>query len=104
MRFGFIGGGVMAEALIRAILDRGLASPDAVAVADPIEARRAALASLGVRVTGANADAAVGADMVVLAVKPDLVPAVLEVLSTSLTPAQLVLSIAPGVSLRNLEA
>jgi pyrroline-5-carboxylate reductase len=104
MRFGFIGGGVMAEALIRAILDRGLASPDAVTVADPIEARRAALAPLGVHVTAANADAAAGADMVVLAVKPDLVPAVLEALSSSLTRAQLILSIAPGVSLRNLEA
>lgn len=104
MRFGFIGGGVMAEALIRAILDRDLASSGAVAVADPVEARRAALAPLGVRVTAVNAEAAAGADLVVLAVKPDLVSGVLAALSSSLTPAQLVLSIAPGVSLRKLEA
>jgi len=103
MRYAFIGGGVMAEALIRAILDRGLASPGAVTVADPIEARRAALAPLGVRVVTANAEAAAGADMVVLAVKPDVVPAVLEAVASSLTPAQLVLSIAPGVLLRKLE-
>jgi pyrroline-5-carboxylate reductase len=104
MRFAFIGGGVMAEALIRAILDRHLASPEAIAVADPVPARRAALAPLGVRVTAANAEAATGADMVVLAVKPNLLPSILAALSPSLTPAQLLLSIAPGIPLRKLEA
>src|SRR5437588_8944375 len=100
MRLAFIGGGVMAEALIRAILDRGLASPETVAVADPVEARRVALAPLGVRVAATNAEAAAGAEIVVLAVKPDVVLTVLETLAASLTPAQLVLSIAPGVPLR----
>jgi pyrroline-5-carboxylate reductase len=103
MRFGFIGGGVMAEALIRAILARGLATPEGVAVADPVEARRTALTSLGVRAVAENAEAAAGADLIVLAAKPAVVPVALRPLSGILTPAQLVVSIAAGVPLRVLE-
>jgi pyrroline-5-carboxylate reductase len=104
MRFAFIGGGVMAEALIRAILSRRLASPEEIAVADPVEARRKALAALGVRALADNAEAAAGADMVVLAPKPAIVPQALAPLAQVLTPAQLVVSIAAGVPLRALEA
>ena len=104
MRYAFIGGGVMAEALIRALLDRGLAAPDAIAVADPVEARRMALAALGVRAVPNNAGAAAGADLVIVAPKPGIVPAALAPLAAVLTPAQLVVSIAAGVTLRTLEA
>jgi pyrroline-5-carboxylate reductase len=104
MRFAFIGGGVMAEALIRAVLARGLASPDEIAVADPVEARRSALSALGARAVAANAEAAAGAEIVVLASKPSVVSAALQPLSDVLTPAQLLVSIAAGVPLRALEA
>ena len=103
MRFGFIGGGVMAEALIRAILDRGVATPEGIAVADPVEARRTALTALGVRAVAENADAVAGADLIVLAAKPAVVPIALRPLASILTPAQLVVSIAAGVPLRVLE-
>lgn len=104
MRYAFIGGGVMAEALIRAILARGLAAPEQVAVSDPLEARRTALAALGVRAVADNAEAAAGAGMVIVAPKPGIVPAALAPLADVLTPAQLVVSIAAGVPLRSLEA
>jgi pyrroline-5-carboxylate reductase len=104
MRFAFIGGGVMAEALIRAVLARGLASPEEIAVADPVEARREALAALGARAVAANAEAAAGADLVVLASKPSVVPTALQPLSGVLTSKQLVVSIAAGVPLRTLES
>jgi pyrroline-5-carboxylate reductase len=104
MRFAFIGGGVMAEALIRAVLAHGLATPEEVRAADPVAARRAALSALGVQATASNAEAAAGAEMVVVAVKPDLLPTVLQALSPSLDPSQLILSIAPGISLERLEA
>ncbi len=104
MRFAFIGGGVMAEALIRAVLARALAAPGEIAVADPVEARRAALAALGVRAVEANAEAAAGAAIVVLALKPSIIPAALAPLGAVLTPAQLVVSIAAGVPLRTLES
>jgi pyrroline-5-carboxylate reductase len=104
MRYAFIGGGVMAEALIRAILDRQLASPDGIAVADPVEARRTALAGLGVRTAAENAEAAAGADMIILASKPGVVPAALAPLAGVLTPSQILVSIAAGVPVRSLEA
>jgi pyrroline-5-carboxylate reductase len=104
MRYAFIGGGVMAEALVRAILARGLAVPEQVAVADPIEARRTALAALGVRVVVANDEASAGAGMVVLAVKPDVTLPVLQSLAPALTAAPILVSIAPGISTRQLEA
>jgi pyrroline-5-carboxylate reductase len=104
MRFAFLGGGVMAEALIRAILARDLATPDEIVVADPVEARRAALAALGVRATHGNPEAAAGAGVVVLAVKPGIVPEALRSLAEVLTPAQLVVSIAAGVTVGSLES
>lgn len=104
MRFAFIGGGVMAEALIRAVLARSLAAPEEIAVADPVEARRAALSELGVRAVAANAEAIPGAELVVIASKPSVVPAALQPLTDVLTPQQLVVSIAAGVPLRTLES
>lgn len=104
MRFAFIGGGRMAEALIRALVGSGIAGPAEIAAADPIEARRTALAALGVRAVDGNAEAAAGADLVVVAVHPGHVPEALEPLASVLTPQQLVVSIAAGVPLRKLEA
>jgi pyrroline-5-carboxylate reductase len=104
MRFAFSGGGVMAEALIRAVLARDLASPAEIAVADPVEARRAALSALGVRAVDDNRAAAAGADILVLAVKPDVTLSVLEALTPSLAPTQVIVSIAPGIPLQKLEA
>ena len=71
MRTTFIGGGVMAEAILgRAIAGQVLAAAD-VCVAEPIPDRRAYLSdTYGVAVSGDNAAAVDGAGMVVLSVKP----------------------------------
>src|SRR4051812_49626703 len=88
----------MGSALVRGLIARGLAPQD-IAVGEADEARRIALAAeLGVRVTADNREAIRGADVVVLAVKPqdmagtgESLPYVLLQLKT------FVLSIAPGI-------
>ena len=74
---GFIGGGAMAEALAGGLLASGQAA-DQLTVSDVDPERRKHLQEeLGVRAVADNAEAGEDADVVVLAVKPDLVDTVL---------------------------
>ncbi len=74
---GFIGGGAIAEAFSGGLIGAGVPA-DKILVAEPKEPRREALAKrLGVRVTEDNAQVAAEADLIVLCVKPDIVPRVL---------------------------
>lgn len=93
----------MAQAILRALLDQGLLSPSQVAVSDPIEACRQAAFQLGVRASSSNREAAAGADVILLAVKPAVVPAVLREIAPDLSPSRLVVSIAAGVRLSQIE-
>lgn len=94
----------MASAILRSLLNRELLSPQQVTVADPAEACRAAVSGLGVAATASNLEAVQGADVVVLAVKPGVVPTVLAEVGQALSPTSLVVSIAAGVSTREMEA
>jgi len=102
-RLASIGAGFMGEALIRGALDAGVFAPGEVCVSDPVPQRLEVFAALGVRTTGDNAAAVRGAETVLLAVKPQVLPRVLEALAPHLSPGQLLLSIAAGVSLATLE-
>lgn len=100
-----IGGGTMAEALVRGLLSRELAAPDHITVGEPLADRRAHLAgALGVGVTEDNAEAAAGADVVVLAVKPQVAGKALPPLRGALRQGALVLSIMAGVRIATLES
>jgi hypothetical protein len=103
-QFAFIGGGVMAEGLIRALLDSGLCAPAQIAASDVAAPRRDALSALGIRAVAANAGAADGADVVVIAVKPTVVAAALADLRELLSARHLVVSIAAGVPTADIEA
>jgi pyrroline-5-carboxylate reductase len=99
----FVGGGLMAEAIIRGLLERGLVRPDGVCVGEPVPERRGELAARhGVRTTPANGEAVEGASLVVLAVKPQHVEPALSDLRGRLDPRQLVVSIVAGVPLDTL--
>ena len=74
MRIGIIGGGFMGEAFLRGILRAGVATPGDIAVAEVVPARRAALSEHGVRVTDDPESACIGAEIVILAVKPQDLP------------------------------
>ena len=103
MRIGVVGGGFMGEALVSAWLDAGVAQPADVTVSDIAEARREALSTqYGVGVTESNAEAARGADVLVLAVKPQEFSNVASGLRGKLNAGATVVSIMAGVRLERI--
>ena len=104
-KYGFIGAGRMASALAGGLVEAGLAKPSEVAASDPnAEVRQHFAERLpGATVTSDNAEVCGDASMVVLAVKPQVMPAVLANLKLGKN-APLVASIAAGVTLEKLEA
>ncbi len=96
----FIGAGNMAASLIHGLLKDGL-PPQTISVADPVAAQREKLAELGVNTYDNNNDAVTGRDVVVLAVKPQVAQSVVTALET-LTPKQLLVSIAAGINMTSL--
>ena len=100
MRLAFIGGGVMAEAIISGMRDAGLAAD--ISAGEPVKARRDALANLKVEATADNHAAIKGADIVVLSVKPQQFDAIAGELRGQLSPDQTVLSIMAGVKMHSL--
>ena len=103
-KIAFVGGGVMAEAMIRGVLDTHLVPPARVTVTGPRPERRDELAKqFGITALASNADAAKQADVVVLSVKPQVLPTVMKELRGQLRSDQLVISIVAGASMRALE-
>ena len=102
MRIGIIGGGFMGEAFLRGVLRAEVASPGDVAVAEVVPSRRAVLSEHGVRVTDDAESACIGADVVILAVKPQDLPTVAEGLSGKFSRDAVVLSIAAGTRLEDI--
>jgi pyrroline-5-carboxylate reductase len=98
VRLAFIGGGFMGEAMISAVLRGGVAAADAVSMGEISEERRGHLQSrYGVGVSADNVEAARGADIVVLAVKPQDFAAVARGLRERLASEQTIVSIMAGV-------
>ena len=97
-----IGGGRMAEAIIKGLLSGKVCVAESIWVADPVADRRDLLKSqFGIRVGSANREAVSWADVIVLAVKPQHLPAVLRELGSNLAHA-LVISIVAGVTVRTI--
>ena len=103
MRIGFIGGGTMGEAMVKSLLAKGVAKPADISVSDVNQTRCDVLKErYDVKTMADNLEAAKGADVIVLAVKPQEADKVLSALK-ELTPKQMVLSIAAGVTLDSLK-
>lgn len=103
MRVGIVGAGVMAEAMIAGLLADRRIGQDQLTASHPRKDRRETLArEHGIRVVARNADAAVDADIVVLAVKPQMLTAVMRDLGPALADDQVVLSIVAGATLHAL--
>ena len=96
MNIGFIGGGNMAAALIGGLIKRGLPATGIRVVEVSPETRESLEARFRVTTFPALEAAAVNADIIVLAVKPQQLHAVAAQLAPLLTE-QLVISIAAGV-------
>jgi len=104
LQIAVVGGGMMGEAMLVGLLRSGVA-PQHVRVADPNPDRLEILqANYKVATAASNADAVFEADVVLLAVKPNVVVSVLADLADSLRDNTLVISIAAGVTLAALES
>ncbi len=103
MKISFIGGGMMGEAIIKSLLAKGVAKPADITASDVSEVRRETLKKkYRVNAVTDNKQAVKGADVVVLAVKPQELAKVLGELK-GLSPKQLVLSIVAGATLETLQ-
>lgn len=101
----FLGGGAMGEAIIKALVTGGAASAKDIRVSEPDAARRNDLQErYGVVTHTSNAEAVRGAAIVVVAVKPQVVPQVLAEVKPALDPGALIFSIAAGVTIETLRA
>ena len=98
-RLGIIGTGVMAEAMLAGLLRRELIDARNVLASHPRATRREQLEeTYAVRTTDDNTVAARDADVMLLAVKPQMLPSVSDELRGILPPDQLVISIIAGAS------
>lgn len=95
----------MGEAMLSAVLDKGLSSPGDISVSDISESRRQQLQQkYGVTITSDNRQAVASADVVVLAIKPQNLAEVMNGLGRQIEPKQLVLSIVAGATIQTLSA
>lgn len=103
MRIGFIGGGRMAEAILFRILEAGVVKPHRIGVGDPnAERRHYLMANYSVAATSNNAAVIAGYDLIILAVKPQDLPAVYATAGGKLRERQTLLSIVAGVPMSTL--
>ncbi len=100
LTIAFIGAGNMARSLVSGLIAAG-ADAGRIRASDPDAAQRERLAALGIVAVDTNDQAIAGADVVVLAVKPQVLGSVLPALP--IAAGQLVVSIAAGVPLEALE-
>jgi pyrroline-5-carboxylate reductase len=103
MRVAIVGAGVMAEAMIAGLLADKAVAPARLVASHPRRDRRELLAARhGIAVVTRNADAVPGADIVALAVKPQMLRSVMREVGPALEKGQVVLSIVAGATLRTL--
>jgi pyrroline-5-carboxylate reductase len=98
-RLGFLGCGNMGEALVKGLVAANVVQADAMMASDTRAERLADLdRRYGVRVAKDNVELVRESDVVVLAIKPQIMTPVLTEIASSLSRRQLVISIAAGVS------
>lgn len=104
VRLGFVGGGNMAQALIRGVAAAGLYRSSQIAVTDVSAVQRRRLRSrFGVKVGQNNLDLVRDAPVVVLAVKPQVLPQVLAEVAPAADATKLFVSIAAGIPMGRIE-
>ncbi len=104
-KIGFLGGGNMAGALIRGLLHSATVTPEQIRASDVKGDRLTELhTKYGIIAGDDNAALASWADVIVIAVKPQIVDRILQPIAASLNEGDLVISIAAGVPIDALEA
>ena len=107
MKLGIIGGGMMAEAIASRLLNQKIYAPEQVFVSEPNADRQALWRDrYGVAVTTDNAALVNTSEVILLAIKPQILPLVSAALKTVAAPAegQVIVSILAGTPIATLEA
>jgi pyrroline-5-carboxylate reductase len=103
-KIAFLGGGNMAEALVKGLITAGTARPEQILVTDVSAERLEHLKkTYGVIVRKTNADAVREAMVIILSVKPQVIEKVLAEVSSAVDDKKLVISIAAGVATAKVE-
>ncbi len=104
-KIGFIGAGKMGEALIRGIINAGAVDSSNIYASDVYKAGLERLHSeLGISVSVDNKEIISNSDIVILAVKPQILGTILAGIKDSVTADKLVISIAAGVPIVDIES
>jgi pyrroline-5-carboxylate reductase len=102
LKIGFIGGGVMGDAMINGLLKQQTVTADQITVSDPLPERVQYLAQrYRVHATTHN-DLPAAADIIILAIKPQMVDKIIHELHGRTNSARLILSILAGVTIAQL--
>lgn len=102
-KLGFIGAGMMAEAIARGLDRSGVVPAHCMSASDLNAVRCGVFKDFGVSVFESNTQVLENSDVLILAVKPQAVHEVLTNLAPSLKSKHLLISIAAGVTLKKLE-
>lgn len=102
LKISIIGAGAMGGSLTRGLVTAGYA-PELITVSNPSPGRLESLESLKVRTTCNNLEAVKDADIVVVAVKPWIMPQVAEQLSAAIGQHQQVVAIVAGIKGNDLQ-
>jgi pyrroline-5-carboxylate reductase len=103
-KLAFIGGGNMASAIIGGLANQGINKQNII-VSEPWDVNREKIAATGVRTTTSNIEAGQDADLIIIAVKPQIAKTVCQELGGSWshrTTLPIVVSIAAGITLDSL--
>lgn len=105
MKIGFIGCGNMASAMIGGIIKSGKVGSDSIFGSDSYDkSLKKAKEAFGIHTMADNLSVAQAADVLVLSVKPQFYPAVISEIVSAVDMPKIVVTLAPGITLRTLEA
>lgn len=102
-KVGFIGAGKMAESIARGVVKSGILPASRIRTAHTGSARRTAFESIGVTVFDNNTQVVEDSDVIIFSVKPQVVKNVVSQLRPILSEKQLLVSVAAGVKLKDLQ-
>ena len=104
-KIGVIGAGKIGSAIVRGMIKAGLVTKDQVMASDVSDTLREAIAKeLDIKVTPDNGKLCDFADVVILAVKPQIVDPVAKEIAKTLGKSKLLISVAAGVPISRIEA
>lgn len=103
-KLGFIGAGNMGTALVGGIIKAGILSPGNIYIYDIDETKAGALEKeMGIKAVESNEELIIASDIIIIAVKPNMVKTVLDPLKKLFDSTKILVSIAAGVSIKTFK-